>query len=132
MELGALEGPKRTVKRRRPTSPRIPASVNMEDDVPEVTEWTAGGLPQRRSRVKTPLSQRYAEQAAAERAEAAAREARSAWGPPVPEPEPKEEPEPGLWVEAFMNGLKGDPDQNVLAQKTEPARVEADDEGDLK
>ncbi|MET7570556.1 ATP-binding protein [Streptomyces sp. NPDC005492] len=131
-ELGAVDGPKRTVKRRRPTSPRIRASVSMEDDVPEVTEWTAGGLPQRRSRVKIPLAQRYAEQAAADRAEAAAREARSAWGPPVPEPEPKEEPEPGLWVEAFMNGLKGDPDPTAFTQKTEPARVEADDEGDLK
>jgi signal transduction histidine kinase len=66
---GALEGPKRTPKKRRPTSPRIPATISMEDDVPEVTEWTANGLPQRRSRVKTPLSQRIAEQAAIERAE---------------------------------------------------------------
>ncbi|MEW1645783.1 ATP-binding protein [Streptomyces sp. NPDC091219] len=131
-ELGAVDGPKRTIKRRRPTSPRIPASVSMEDEVPEVTEWTAGGLPQRRSRVKVPLAQRYAEQAAAERAEAAAREARSAWGVPEPEPEKKDEPEPGLWVEAFMEGLKGDPDPTALTQKTEPARVEADDEGNLK
>lgn len=130
-ELGAVEGPKRTIKRRRPTSPRISAPLTMEDDVPEVTEWTAGGLPQRRSRVKTPLAQRYAEQAAAERAEAAAREARPTWATPEPEPEQKE-PEPGLWVEAFMNGLKGDPDPTAFTQKTESARVEADDEGDLK
>ncbi|MET7681735.1 ATP-binding protein [Streptomyces sp. NPDC005423] len=132
-ELGALEGPKRTVKRRRPTSPRIPVPLTMEDEVPEVTEWTAGGLPQRRSRVKTPLSQRYAEQAAAERADAAAREAgRPAWPAPRPAPEPEQkEPEPGLWVEAFMNGLKGGPDPAAITQKTEPARVEADDEGNL-
>ena len=66
---GALEGPKRTPKKRRPTSPKIPATVSMEDDVPVVTEWTANGLPQRRSRVKTPLSKRIAEQAAIEQAE---------------------------------------------------------------
>ncbi|PWI19628.1 ATP-binding protein [Streptomyces sp. Act143] len=125
---GALEGPKRAPKRRRPTSPRIPATVSMEDEVPEVTEWTAGGLPQRRSRVKIPLSQRLAEQAAAEKAE---REGKpSIWSTPAPEPD-KKEPEPGLWVEAFWNGLKGDPDPTALTQQTtEPARVEADDERD--
>ncbi|WP_161064786.1 sensor histidine kinase [Streptomyces sp. HUCO-GS316] len=130
-DLGALEGPKRTPKKRRPTSPRITAPLSLEDDVREVTEWTAGGLPQRRSRVKVPLSQRIAEQAAIERAE---REGRpTVWSTPRPEPEPDKEPEPGLWVEAFMNGLKGDPDPAALTQPTtEPARVEADDEGDLK
>ncbi|MDN3022241.1 ATP-binding protein [Streptomyces sp. S.PB5] len=127
---GALEGPKRAPKRRRPTSPRIPAGVSMEDDVPVVTEWTAGGLPQRRSRVKTPLSQRIAEQAAIEKAE---REGRpTIWSTPAPAPEPdKKEPEPGLWVEAFWNGLKGDPDPSAPTQQTtEPARTEADDERD--
>ncbi|MFF4273967.1 sensor histidine kinase [Streptomyces sp. NPDC001536] len=127
---GALEGPKRAPKRRRPTSPRIPAGMSMEDDVPEVTEWTAGGLPQRRSRVKTPLAQRFAEQAAIEKAE---REGRpTIWSTPAPAPEPeKKEPEPGLWVEAFWNGLKGDPDPSTLTQPTnEPARIEADDERD--
>ncbi|MFJ3671849.1 sensor histidine kinase [Streptomyces sp. NPDC090106] len=128
---GALEGPKRAPKRRRPTSPRIPAGVSMEDEVPEVTEWTAGGLPQRRSRVKVPLSQRLAEQAAEEQA---AREGKpSIWSTPAPtpEPEPEKEPEPGLWVEAFWNGLKGDPDPTAVTQPTtEPAHVEADDERD--
>jgi hypothetical protein len=136
-ELGALEGPKRKEKRRRPTSPKIPASVSMEDDVPEVTEWTAQGLPQRRSRVKIPLSQRLAEQAAFERAEQAAREAQQTtrWTPqPEPEPEPEVQQEPpGQWVEAFWNGLKRDQDPTAITQPTnEPARVEADDEGDLK
>jgi signal transduction histidine kinase len=127
---GALEGPKRAPKRRRPTSPRIPAGVSMEDDVPEVTEWTAGGLPQRRSRVKTPLHQRFAEQAAIEKAE---REGKpTIWSTPAPAPEPeKKEPEPGLWVEAFWNGLKGDPAPSAPTQQTtEPARTEADDERD--
>ncbi|MEU6253040.1 ATP-binding protein [Streptomyces sp. NPDC047043] len=134
LELGGVEGPNRAPKRRRPTSPRIPAGVSMEDEVPVVTEWTAGGLPQRRSRVKTPLSVRLAEQAAAERAEREAQAARPAWAAPEPEPEPekKDEPEPGLWVEAFWNGLKGTPDPFDIQTTTEPARVEADDERDHK
>ncbi|MFF7475629.1 ATP-binding protein [Streptomyces sp. NPDC008092] len=142
-ELGALEGPKRPPKRRRPTSPRIPAGISMEDDVPEVTEWTAGGLPQRRSRMKTPLSQRIAEQAAIERAE---REGNpTIWSQhkePDPEPEP-ERREPGLWVEAFWEGLKKnnpgvhptDFTRNptkYLHLINDPAGTEADDEGDLK
>jgi hypothetical protein len=141
---GALEGPKRAPKKRRPTSPRIPAAVTMEDDVPVVTEWAPNGLPQRRSRVKTPLTQRYAEQYAAERA---AREAEksgaaceSLWSTPAPQPK-AEEPPPGMWVEAFWEGLKGDsdltidsrPDSRPTTQPTtEPARAEADDEGDFQ
>lgn len=134
LDIG-IEGPNRPPKRRRPTSPRIPAGVSMEDEVPEVTEWTATGLPQRRSRVKTPLSVRLAEQAAAERAEREAQASRPTWATPEPEPEPeqKDEPEPGLWVEAFWNGLKGTPDPFDIPQPTnEPARVEADDERDHK
>jgi signal transduction histidine kinase len=156
-ELGALEGPKRRPKKRRPTSPRIPASVSMEDDVPVVTEWTAGGLPQRRSRVKTPLSQRLAEQAAIEQAE---REGRpTIWSQPRPKPEPESVPEPrteaeverdkhkdrepGLWVEAFWDGLKeGNPAEDptdftrnptaYLHLIEKPVQTEDDDEGDLK
>ncbi|GAA4825571.1 ATP-binding protein [Streptomyces ziwulingensis] len=138
----ALEGPARKPKKRRPTSPRLPAGVSLEDDVPEVTEWTAGGLPQRRSRMKTPLSQRLAEQAVFERAEAereareAAERARdAAWNTsgPEPEKEPEEEPPPGLWVEAFWEGLKGDPDPDAFTQPPhEPAHAPADDEGDRK
>lgn len=130
-----LEGPKRPPKKRRPTSPKLPAAVSMDDDVPVVTEWTAGGLPQRRSRVKTPLSKRLAEQAAIEQAE---REGRpTIWSTrkaePEPEPEPAEdEPVPGAWVEAFWEGLKGKPDPLTLKPRTQPARPEADDEGDLK
>lgn len=138
----AVEGPKRAPKKRRPTSPRIPASVPMEDEVPEVTEWTPNGLPQRRSRVKIPLSRRIAEQVAAERAE---QEGGSVWSTPRPAvPEPAEkEPEPGLWVEAFWDGLKKDnpgPDPTAFTQDPtaflhlieKPARDGADDEGDLK
>ncbi|MFD1658025.1 ATP-binding protein [Streptomyces caeni] len=138
LDNDGVKGPERNAKKRRPTTgPRIPRQFSMEDDVPVVTEWTANGLPQRRSRVKTPLSQRLAEAAAAEAAGAS-----SPWAP-EPEPE-KDEPAPGLWVEAFMNGLKADPDPNAFSsgppvgdphaftRNDEPAPAEAEDEGDLK
>ncbi|MFJ4524123.1 sensor histidine kinase [Streptomyces sp. NPDC088810] len=110
----AVEGPKRPAKKRRPTSPKIPAGISLEDDVPEVTEWTAGGLPQRRSRVRTSLTQRYAEQAAIERAEREGRPTIWSQRKPEPEPEPEMDPErkklrerpPGLWMEDFWNGLR--------------------------
>ncbi|BBC37854.1 ATPase/histidine kinase/DNA gyrase B/HSP90 domain protein [Streptomyces graminofaciens] len=150
MDTGGVEGPNRKPKRRRPTTgPRIPSSAedtgqgSMDDDVPVVTEWTANGLPQRRSRMTIPLSQRYAEAAAAEAAAEAAMAAAPVW---QPEPEPKKElPPPGMWVEAFMEGLKRDPDPNAFTTdpddptastaftvNNESARTEADDEGDLK
>ncbi|MFD9119455.1 sensor histidine kinase [Streptomyces bottropensis] len=147
MDIDGVEGPNRKAKRRRPTTgPRIPSSAedmgeDREDDVPVVTEWTANGLPQRRSRSKIPLSQRYAEAAAAEAAAEAAMAAAPVWQESAPQ---KEQPPPGMWVEAFMAGLKGDPDPNAfrnpddpaastaLTANTEPARTEADDEGDLK
>ncbi|MFI9806969.1 ATP-binding protein [Streptomyces sp. NPDC052301] len=157
-ELGAVDGPKRPPKKRRPTSPKIPAGISMEDDVPEVTEWTAGGLPQRRSRVKTPLSQRYAEQAAIERAE---REGRpTIWSQSKPAPEPEIDPERkklmdrpiGQGIEDFWNGLrKGMPEGATGPELTDftrhpemyvhllndsdtttEAATGADDEGDLK
>ncbi|HLL33873.1 MAG TPA: ATP-binding protein [Streptomyces sp.] len=153
----ALEGPKRKPKVRRPTNPRIPAGVSLEDDVPVVTEWTENGLPQRRSRVKTPLSQQIAEEAAWDQAvkEAAERAAANEikdnpWAPLRPEPEPEPEPEkerplPGMWVEAFYEGLKkdnpGDPTaftvnpaayQHLLKENQDrPADAEAEDKGDL-
>jgi signal transduction histidine kinase len=132
-ELGALPGPKRTIKKRRPTSPKFTTPVSMEDDVPEVTEWTANGLPQRRSRVKTSLTQRYAEQAEIDRAE---REGRpTIWSTARREPEPEPKPDdtpPGLWVQAFMDGLKRPTSSAVTQPTDEPARTEAEDEGNLK
>ncbi|MET7285760.1 ATP-binding protein [Streptomyces sp. NPDC005573] len=159
-ELGALEGPKRPPKKRRPTSPRIPAGISMEDDVPEVTEWTAGGLPQRRSRVKTPLSRRIAEQAAIERAEAEGNPTIWSRFKSEPAPGPEVDPErkklmerpPGMWVDAFWDGLKkGMPEDATAAELTDftrnptaylhliddpdtatEAAIGGDDEGDLK
>ncbi|MFD4524617.1 sensor histidine kinase [Streptomyces sp. NPDC058470] len=133
MDTDGVEGPNRKPKKRRPTTgPRVSTPLGaMEDDVPQVTEWTANGLPQRRSRVKVSFSQRIAEaRADAEAAEAAAAAAPAWAAAPVPE---EKEPEPGLWVEAFMEGLKGDPDPAAASgTNTKPAPVEADDEGDLK
>ncbi|MFG2605294.1 sensor histidine kinase [Streptomyces sp. NPDC048514] len=155
-ELGAVEGPKRPPKKRRPTSPKIPAGISMEDDVPEVTEWTAGGLPQRRSRVKTPLSQRYAEQAAIERAEREGRPTIWSQTRAEPESEPEIDPErkklldrpPGMWMEAFWDGLrKGMPADATASELTDftlnPTKylhllndsdgpAEGDDEGNLQ
>ena len=150
MTVGIPEGPKRAPKRRRPTSPKIPATVSMEDDdIPEVTEWTANGLPQRRSKVKMPLAERLAQQAANEKAdrEAAERGEFNPWA--TPEPEPKSwhdmsSPDaPGKGLEAFWEGLKqgiepGTHPTDFIRNPTkylhlinDPAPTEAD-EGDLK
>ncbi|WP_107059072.1 ATP-binding protein [Streptomyces sp. NRRL B-1347] len=115
----------RDIRRKKPRKvttvprPSMPFSASMEDEIPEVTEWTANGLPQRRSRVKMPLSQRYAQEAEAQRRAEAALSA----GPPqaVSQPAPKkEEPEPGLWIEAFMKGVNGE-DPTAGDQPTDPA-----------
>ncbi|MFE0106827.1 ATP-binding protein [Streptomyces sp. NPDC059009] len=114
----------RDIRRKKPrkitaaSRHAMPLTASMEDDIPEVTEWTSNGLPQRRSRVKIPLSQRYAQEAEAERKAQA-----SPW-PTAPAPEPvrkKEEPEPGLWIEAFMKGVNGDePGQSGTADQADP------------
>ncbi|MFJ6987058.1 MULTISPECIES: sensor histidine kinase [unclassified Streptomyces] len=139
-----VEGPKRPPKKRRPTNPRIPAGVSLDDDeVPVVTEWTDKGLPQRRSKATIPISQRYREayaaQAAAERGEP------DPFARPEPEPEPRPEikrQEPGVAFEAFWEGLKKDnPGVHPTDFTRNPtaylhliedkAKTEADDEGDL-
>ncbi|WP_447036391.1 ATP-binding protein [Streptomyces sp. DSM 118878] len=107
-----IEEPERNIRRKKPrvvtAGPplRSPLTAAMEDEVPEVTEWTEGGLPQRRSRVTMSLSERYAMEAEAQRAAEA--HAAATASPAVPA-QKKEEREPGLWVEAFMKGIKGDP-----------------------
>ncbi|WP_128375463.1 ATP-binding protein [Streptomyces cavernae] len=160
--LDGVVGPKRSPKKRRPTTgPRVPRPGQdpYDDDVPVVTEWTANGLPQRRSRVRTPLSERLLATQQMEAEQAAARAA----APAAPQ---EEEPPPGLWVEEFFEGLKGGPDKSApdtggdspgrpdpassdsraeLASEAsgpaataasdtdnQPAPVTADDEGDLK
>ncbi|MER7345260.1 ATP-binding protein [Streptomyces aurantiacus] len=101
----------RDIRRKKPRKvttvprPSMPLRASMEDDIPEVTEWTANGLPQRRSRVKMSLSERYAQEAEAQRR---AEAAMAAGPPPPPQPAQQEEKEPGLWIEAFMKGVNGE------------------------
>ncbi|WP_328435147.1 sensor histidine kinase [Streptomyces sp. NBC_00425] len=135
------EGPKRPPKKRRPTNARIPAGVSLTDDVPEVTEWTEQGLPQRRSKTTIPITQRYAEAYAAQEA---AREGKpDPFARPEPEPQPAaEKREPGLAFEAFWEGLKKVAPPGVhptdftrnptayLHLLEDKAKTEADDEGD--
>ncbi|MBN0045422.1 sensor histidine kinase [Streptomyces actuosus] len=144
-DTDGVEGPERPPKRRRPTNPRVPADVSLDDDeVPVVTEWTEKGLPQRRSKVKTPISQRISEQYAIERAEREGRPTIWSQHRPEAEPEPKKDDRPpGLWVESFWQGLrKGLPEGADPTEFTrhpekftylinDPAHPEADDEGDL-
>ncbi|GHE95585.1 ATPase [Streptomyces longispororuber] len=117
----------RDIRRKKPRKvttvprPAVSFSSSMGDEVPEVTEWTANGLPQRRSRVKMPLSERYRQEAEAQRRAEAALAASPAQSVVRPAPKKKkEEPEPGLWVEAFMAGVKGE-DPGAAERTTDPA-----------
>ncbi len=121
-----IEEPARNIRRKKPrvvtAGPplRSQREAVMGDDVPEVTEWTENGLPQRRSRVTMTLKERYAREAEAQRiAEIARRRDRAR--PPAPK---KQTTEPGLWVEAFMKGVKGEgaggPDPSAPQGTTPP------------
>jgi hypothetical protein len=109
--------------------------------VPEVTEWTEQGLPQRRSKTTISIAQRYREAYAAQEA---AREGKpDPFARPEPEPKPAQEKrEPGLAFEAFWEGLKKVAPPGVhptdftrnptayLHLLEDKAKTEADDEGD--
>ncbi|MEU6659301.1 ATP-binding protein [Streptomyces sp. NPDC046821] len=112
-----VEEPRKKKLRRPTTGPRPSVPVGaMEDDVPVVTEWRANGLPQRRRKVDTKVidNQIIVTPRAPEPGTGSHRaDQPPQWTPiPVPaseaEPPKQEMPAPGLWVEAFMNGLKGD------------------------
>ncbi|MFJ5724307.1 ATP-binding protein [Streptomyces sp. NPDC093149] len=110
------------------TRPVLPTAA-MEDDVPVVTEWTAGGLPQRRSRGRAPLgSHNLPAQPAAP---AAGQRNGYTNGHPVGHGQGhdsgKEQP-PGLWLEAFTNAVNGVPQE----PKTDEDSDDAWDKGDLK
>lgn len=95
----------------------------MEDDAPVVTEWTPNGLPQRRSRLRSSFGSEQAVVPA-----------------PAPEPDPytprapeetqqpeKEEPQPGIWLEAFTKAANGVPQEpSAVGESGEPW-----DKGDL-
>ncbi|WP_405683111.1 sensor histidine kinase [Streptomyces sp. NBC_00057] len=104
------------------TRPALPAAA-MEDDVPVVTEWTAGGLPQRRSRGRAPLgSHNLPAQAVAPTAGQ-----RNGHTNGQGNDSGKAQP-PGLWLEAFTNAVNGVPQK----PKTDEDSDDAWDKGDLK
>ncbi|WP_316528639.1 sensor histidine kinase [Kitasatospora brasiliensis] len=87
----------------------VPAPVAGDDEV-IVTEWTANGLPQRRrSRPMVPR--------------AGYRGTAQPTGPMAQAPRPaKERKPPGLWVEAFMEGIKGTgPSPSGAADAAQPS-----------
>ncbi|MCX4833658.1 MULTISPECIES: ATP-binding protein [unclassified Streptomyces] len=118
----------RLKKTRRPTTgprpvtgprPSAPLVAAMEDDVPVVTEWRPNGLPQRRRKYDTKVIEDQIivtpRNPDLSMPPSAAEPAPAAYGNPAPAAAPPgqpdqhggaEQPEPGLWVEAFMNGLK--------------------------
>lgn len=127
----------------------VPATASaMEEDVPVVTEWTANGLPQRRSRMRAPLGSHNVP-APAPAPEPPARElnghaASGAYGSdpfgdepftsdPFGDGQPyaadaKKEPEPGIWLEAFTKAVNGVPEDPAADGDSDDAW----DKGDLK
>ena len=115
--------PGHTEKPAGPTGPVAPASA-LEDDVPVVTEWTAGGLPQRRSRGRAPLgSHNLPQQTVQSAVPAAGAQNGHNGGRSNGEPPP-----PGLWLEAFTQAVNGVPQE----PKNDEDSDDAWDKGDLK
>ncbi|MCX4790680.1 MULTISPECIES: sensor histidine kinase [unclassified Streptomyces] len=105
------------------TRPVLPATT-MEDDVPVVTEWTAGGLPQRRSRGRAPLgSHNLPAQPVNPTAGQRNGHANGHGGTDSGREQP-----PGLWLEAFTNAVNGVPQD----PKTDEDSDDSWDKGDLK
>ncbi|WP_405793159.1 sensor histidine kinase [Streptomyces sp. NBC_01506] len=90
-----------------------PVRTAAEDDVPVVTEWTANGLPQRRSRGRAPLgSHNIVRTPAPHGANGTAAGAASSPGTSNGTSNGTAEagkPGPGIWLEAFTKAVNGDP-----------------------
>jgi signal transduction histidine kinase len=99
----------------------VAASSAMGDDAPVVTEWTAGGLPQRRSRGRAPLGSHNLP------AQPAAPPSGQRNGHANGSDSGKQQP-PGLWLEAFTNAVNGVPQEPKTGEDTDDAW----DKGDLK
>ncbi|MEL5956933.1 ATP-binding protein [Streptomyces sp. CLV115] len=130
----ARRKPRTPVAQRPATGPVAPATrpvlppAAMEDDIPVVTEWTAGGLPQRRSRGRAPLGSHNLPAQPAEPAAGRHNGHTNGHGPgPGGEGGGKEQP-PGLWLEAFTNAVNGVPQD----PRTDEDSDDAWDKGDLK
>ncbi|MFD3521512.1 ATP-binding protein [Streptomyces sp. NPDC058653] len=90
----------------------VPARAAMEDDVPVVTEWTANGLPQRRSRGRAPLGSHNIVRTPAPRpSNGTAAGTAGAPGTSNGAGEAAQKPGPGIWLEAFTKAVNGEPRQ---------------------
>ncbi|RGD56970.1 ATP-binding protein [Kitasatospora xanthocidica] len=96
------------------TNPWGPSGPGAGDDEVIVTEWTPNGLPQRRrSRPMMPRggfggAARPAQRGTAQPGGPTAQPPGPLAGPPAQASRPAKEPkQPGLWLEAFMDGIKG-------------------------
>ncbi|MFF9645051.1 ATP-binding protein [Kitasatospora aureofaciens] len=85
------------------TNPWGPSGPGVGDDEVVVTERTANGLPQRRR--SRPTGRAVFSAPARGTAQPSGPTAGPAAGPAAPAPRPKKQP--GLWLEAFMEGYKG-------------------------
>ncbi|MET7366531.1 ATP-binding protein [Streptomyces sp. NPDC005566] len=104
------------------------AASAMGDDEIVVTEWTEGGLPQRRSRGRAPLgSHNLPQQHAAPAADPAAGAHNGSGGHGGGRPG-GQEPPPGLWLEAFTQAVNGVPQEPKTGEDSDDAW----DKGDLK
>ncbi|MEV6162832.1 ATP-binding protein [Streptomyces sp. NPDC052052] len=116
----------------RPPAPPTPMA-SMEDDVPVVTEWTAGGLPQRRSRGRAPLGSHHLPAQATDPTAAPRTSPTTSYGQGnghgtgQGSDSGREQP-PGLWLEAFTNAVNGVPQEPKTDEDSDDAR----DKGDLK
>ncbi|MFF2010533.1 ATP-binding protein [Streptomyces sp. NPDC058195] len=136
----ARRKPRTPVAQRPATGPVAPAArpapvtpaAALEDDVPVVTEWTAGGLPQRRSRGRAPLGSHNLPaqpvDPTAGRTNGHANGHANGHGPGGPGGSGGKEQPPGLWLEAFTNAVNGVPQD----PKTDEDSDDAWDKGDLK
>ncbi|OEJ24019.1 ATPase [Streptomyces agglomeratus] len=130
---GLSEAEEARVPRRKPrpvAQPKRPVHVPVarEEDVPEVTEWTSQGLPQRRSRGRAPLGSHNLPPEQRPPLNGQPNGYANGQANGRPNGPAKEEPEPGLWLEAFTKGFNGTaPDPSA---DDEPD--DALDKGDLK
>ncbi|NYE43949.1 signal transduction histidine kinase [Streptomyces fulvorobeus] len=108
----------------KPATPAVPASA-LEDEAPVVTEWTEGGLPQRRSRGRAPLGSHNLPRQAAQQPAVPAAGAQNGHDTGRGNGEP---PPPGLWLEAFTQAVNGVPQE----PKNDEDADGVWDKGDLK
>ncbi|CAM2932897.1 sensor histidine kinase [Streptomyces albus] len=95
-----------SARKHTPSTAALKEPEPMDEEIPQVTERTASGLPQRRSRRgrsgARPLSTASARQADADEEDAASTTA--------------EKPAPGMWMGAFQEGLSGKRSASAAAQ----------------